>query len=331
MSVDLGGRPETSLAEREGFEPPGLAAFRFQGGCICPLCHRSARHVIGRPRRARPRRYGPLVRQLSVRAVDLHHDLHHDLAGTGPTMIWGHGLTSSRAREDEFGLLDWRRVREHAHVLRYDARGHGDSGSTGDLAGYHWRELAFDQLALADALGIHRYVAAGASMGCATALHAAAIAPDRITALVLAIPPTAWATRAAQQQGYEVTAQLVEQGEFDLLVAGAKASPVPDPLVDEPAWRDGFERMVGSTDPTRLARIFRGAALTDLPDPDDITRIDVPTLILAWTGDPGHPMATAERLAELLPHATLHAATTRADLLTWTDLTIDFLDAAASD
>jgi hypothetical protein len=29
------------LAEREGFEPPGLAAGRFHGGCNCPLCHRS--------------------------------------------------------------------------------------------------------------------------------------------------------------------------------------------------------------------------------------------------------------------------------------------------
>ena len=36
---------KTPLAEREGFEPPGLAAGRFQGGCICPLCHRSAGQV----------------------------------------------------------------------------------------------------------------------------------------------------------------------------------------------------------------------------------------------------------------------------------------------
>ncbi len=31
----------SSPAEREGFEPPGREASRFQGGCICPLCHRS--------------------------------------------------------------------------------------------------------------------------------------------------------------------------------------------------------------------------------------------------------------------------------------------------
>ena len=70
-----------------------------------------------------------------------------------------------------FGLLDWNRMRSVARVVRYDARGHGESESTPDPDTYHWRELALDQLALADVLGIERYIAAGASMGCATALR----------------------------------------------------------------------------------------------------------------------------------------------------------------
>lgn len=259
---------------------------------------------------------------LTVRGVDLHHDL----SGQGPTMIWGHGLTSSRAREDATGLVDWSRVRDHARVLRYDARGHGESGSTADPGDYHWRALAHDQLALADALEIERYVAGGASMGCATALHAAVLAPERVTALVLVIPPTAWATRAAQQQGYELSAQLVEQGQFDLLVQGSRATPSPDPLVDEPSWKDGFEEMLRTTDPVRLARIFRGAAITDLPEPDAIEAIDVPTLILCWTGDAGHPFSTAERLAEMIPGSHLAVASTPDQLARWTDRITGFLD-----
>ena len=35
-----------SMAEREGFEPPGREPFRFQGGCIWPLCHRSGLESI---------------------------------------------------------------------------------------------------------------------------------------------------------------------------------------------------------------------------------------------------------------------------------------------
>jgi 3-oxoadipate enol-lactonase len=264
----------------------------------------------------------PGMSVLTVRGVDLHHDL----AGLGPTMIWGHGLTSSQSREDATGLVDWARVREHARVLRYDARGHGDSESTADPGDYHWRALAHDQLALADALDIERYIAGGASMGCATALHAAVLAPERVSALVLVIPPTAWATRAAQQQGYEVSARLVEQGQLDLLVQGARATPSPDPLVDEPAWKDGFEQMIRSTDPVRLARIFRGAAITDLPEPDAIAAIDVPTLILCWTGDAGHPFSTAERLAELIQGSHIAVASTSGQLAGWTSRIVRFLD-----
>ncbi len=178
---------------------------------------------------------------------------------------------------------------------------------------------------MADDQEAQSFVAGGASMGCATALHAATMAPDRIAAMVLAIPPTAWATRAAQQQNYEVSAQLVDSGQLDLLIAGGRSAPPPDPLAAVPQWRDGFEQMVRSTDPVRLARIFRGAAVADLPDPDAIAQLQQPTLILAWTGDPGHPMATAERLVELMPHATLHSAGNLEQLLAWTDITIEFL------
>jgi 3-oxoadipate enol-lactonase len=243
-----------------------------------------------------------------------------------PWLVWGHGLTSSMAREDEFGLIEWTRVADVISLVRYDARGHGSSGSSPDLAGYHWRSLADDQLALADHLGIDRYVAGGASMGCATALYAALAEPARVAALVLAIPPTAWGTRAGQAGGYELSAQLLEAGKLDLIVSGAAERPPPDPFVDVPEWRDRFEDMVRTTDPERLARVFRGAGGTDLPSPEALTSIAVPTLVLGWTGDAGHPMSTAERLVDLIPGARLHVASTIDELSGWTDLVVEFLE-----
>ncbi len=203
----------------------------------------------------------------------------YDLGGDGPSLVWGHGLTSSMAGEDELGLVDWNVVRARARVLRYDARGHGESGSTADPLGYSWRALAEDQLALADQLGIDHYIAAGASMGCATALHAAMLAPDRIRALLLVIPPTAWATRAAQTDQYEVMASLVEAGRFDVMIAGAAERPVPGPFVGSDSWLDRTASVLRGTDPVRLARIFRGAATANLPDEADLARLEVPTLI----------------------------------------------------
>ena len=262
-----------------------------------------------------------LVETINVRGVDLAYDI----GGDGPAFVWGHGLTSSMASEDEFGLLDFGILRRQALVVRYDARGHGASGSSADLATYDWRELALDQLALTTALGIDSYVAGGASMGCATAIHATIIAPQRIRGLLLVIPPTAWSTRAAQQGNYELTASLVEAGEIEVLVAGSAATPPPDPLVGVAEWEQRFERTLRTTDPVRLARILRGAAMTDLPDPQMIATISVPVSIIAWTGDSGHPVSTAQRLAELLPQATLTLASTTEQLRGWTAAAQSFL------
>src|SRR5581483_6485831 len=89
-------------------------------------------------------------------------------------------IQTRRASDTDMGLMDWTRI--PVSLVRYDARGHGESESTPDLSGYSWEELARDQLALADALGIDSYVAAGASMGCGTALHAAVLGAARVRA-----------------------------------------------------------------------------------------------------------------------------------------------------
>ncbi len=242
-------------------------------------------------------------------------------------LIWGHGLSSSRADEDVEPLVDTDRLAAAAdrRIVRYDARGHGESEATSDLAGYGWDQLALDQLALADALGIERYVAGGASMGAATALHAAAVAPDRICGLLLVIPPTAWETRADQTDLYRQMADVVEAKGVEPLIAGATMLPPPDPHVGRDGVKERRAASLRANDPARLALVFRGAATTDLPAPDAVRAIDVPTLILAWSGDPGHPVSTAERLHELLPHADVAVAGTADELATWTDRAASFL------
>ncbi len=74
-----------------------------------------------------------------------------------------------------------------------------------------------------------------------------------------------------------------------------------------------------------MAGLFRGAAAADLPSPEALATIDVPTLILAWTGDPGHPVETARRLDELLPNTALHEASTPAEVEAWTGHLVDFV------
>ena len=252
--------------------------------------------------------------------------IDHEVTGAGRPLVWGHGLTSSRADEVEPpSLLDWTRLAGAARVVRYDARGHGRSGYTDDPGHYGWDALAADQLALAEALGVDRFTAGGASMGAATALHAAAMAPERIERLVLAIPPTAWETRAEQAGIYLQMADIVQARGVEPLIRAGADLPPPDPLAGEPTWEQRRVARLRSADPVRLAGVLRGAATTDLPPPEVVAAIDAPTLVLAWTGDAAHPVSTAERLVELMAGAELAVAATAAELATWTDRISAFL------
>jgi len=259
------------------------------------------------------------TRRVTVRGASIAYEI----TGRGLPVIWGHGLSMDRISDAELGLLDWDRL--PVSVVRYDARGHGESESTPGLDGYRWSELALDQLALADVLGIGRYVAAGASMGCGTALHAAAVGGSRVAAVILAIPPTAWETRAAQAEQWEVAASTIEHDGVEAAIAARADVDPPDPYRGDDARQEQVAEATRRWDPKRLATVMRGATRANLPDRDEVAGITVPALILGWTGDPVHPMSTAEELARLLPHAELHRASTREELDGWTDLAREFL------
>ncbi len=252
--------------------------------------------------------------------------IDHERSGSGPTLIWGHGLTSSRADEATPPvLIDWDRVTETVDVVRYDAAGHGRSEAATDLERYRWDELAQDQQALADHLGIGTSIVGGASMGAATALHRAILHPEAVRALVLVIPPTGWSTRAAQAGNYRRMADLIEAGSLDTVLAAGRQMAPPDPFVGLEGWHDRSATRLRAFEPERLAGLFRGAAAADLPSPEALAAIDIPTLILAWTGDPGHPVETSRRLDELLPDTRCHEASTPAEVEAWTGHLVDFV------
>ena len=246
----------------------------------------------------------------------------HTVLGHGPAFVWGHGLTSSRAGEDRLPLLDWSAFTGAGRqVVRYDAAGHGETGGPADPAAYQWPELASDLLALLDELGLDRVDAGGASMGCASTLHAAARAPERFDRLVLVIPPTAWETRAAQAEIYEAGADLAERDGKVAWLAAAADAPRPAIFADLPAVPP-----TADIADDLLPSVLRGAAASDLPSPDAIAALDHPTLLLAWAGDPGHPESTAEHLNELMRNSELRMAEQLKDMLGWSAAITDFLE-----
>lgn len=263
--------------------------------------------------------------EIDLRGARLSYNVVGDVGAGGVPFVWGHGLTSSRVAEDALPLVDSAVIGQQRPVLRYDARGHGLSGDLAGPADGDWAALALDQIALIDHLGWNTIVIGGASMGTATALHAALALGDRVHGLVLVIPPTAWETRAPQVDLYEQMAAAVERDGTGVLEAGARATPPPDPFVGDDSWLERRLSALRAADSQRLAAVFRGAGTADLPPPEEIATITAPTLILAWSGDPGHPVSTAERLGELLPESSVVISSTRDDLDTWTSRCSDFL------
>ena len=228
------------------------------------------------------------------------------IEGAGRPFVWTHGFTSSIESENATGMGALFRALPGVQVVRYDARGHGRSAPAREDAAGAWHALSADLLELCGSLGLARPIAGGASMGTATTLHAAVRRPDAFAAMVLVVPPTAWETRKAQADLYRAGATLVEArgvtAYLDAMRAAFRANPMPG-FTEE--MQEAMLAGLGAKSAADLARMLRGAAASDLPDPARLRALEMPALVIATRGDPGHPLSTAERLVELLPNAEL--------------------------
>jgi len=162
-------------------------------------------------------------------------------------------------------------------------------------------------------------------MGAGTALHSALTIGDRLEKMVLVIPPTGWEERAPQIELYEQMARVVEARGLKALLAAGAEMPPPDPFTGSDEYTDRRAGSLGGADPARLAACLRGAAHADLPPLDQIASVTAPTLVLAWSGDPGHPVSTAERLRDTLPNVEVHIASTRSEFDSWSARVAAFL------
>ena len=249
--------------------------------------------------------------------------------GEGAPFVWGHGLLGGMDQEDEAELFRWSPPAA-CRWVRFDARGHGESGATFDEDDYRWTELARDMLGLVDALGAGRAVLGGVSMGCATSLHAAVAAPERVAGLVLVAPPTAWETRPRQSRIYRVSANLVEWlGVTPFRLLGS----LPQPRGVESAaaaLQRAHMRHLSDAEPRAVVAALRGASRSDLPDPDALRALPVPTLVLAWRDDPFHPLFTAMRLVERMPDVRVQVAADLRDMQSWPQRVAEFLEEVAA-
>jgi 3-oxoadipate enol-lactonase len=198
-------------------------------------------------------------------------------------------------------------------------RGHG--ASTPPTGAWNYAELAADLRDVADAHGATR--ALGVSMGAGALCRLLAGDPGRFERLVFFLPAVLDTPRLAPaRERLAALASAVESGSADVL-ADVVTQEVPPAAAGTAAARVYVRQRVAALQGhSAVATALRSLPdLTALDDASALRAVRAPALVLGCHGDPQHPAEVAERLAELLPSASLHVYdepgilwTARADL-----------------
>lgn len=227
--------------------------------------------------------------------------LHVDRsAGPGPLAYFQHGLCGDARQAAEVFPDDTGFAR-----ITLECRGHGTS-DVGPFDHLSIATFADDLAVLIGQSGEGPAVVGGISMGAAIALRVAVRRPDLVRALILARP--AWVVEAAplnMRPNAEVGALLAsgDTSGRERFEASATATILRSRAPDNLASLLGFfERLPLDVTAELLTRISRdGPGVGE----DEAAAIAVPTLVVGHSDDEIHPFAHAERLARLIPGASL--------------------------
>ncbi len=222
--------------------------------------------------------------------------------GGAETLILIHGVTFTAE-------LNWGKVfaplSRHFRVVAIDLRGHGDGIPAGSR--FRLEDCADDIAALAEVLGIGRFVAVGYSMGgmvaqllyrrhptlpsglvlCATARDVLGSPAERLAALAL---PTAAAAVRWNPFLQPMTAELLGM---------ALMGPVDDP--------DAARLVRAQLGRTTLATAISAIqAVCEFTSHSWIGQVDVPAAVVITVRDRIVPLSRQQRLARAIPGASVH-------------------------
>jgi non-heme chloroperoxidase len=236
-------------------------------------------------------------------------DLHYDDFGEGSPVVLVHGWPlSARSWEGQIPAL----VEAGHRVVAYDRRGFGQSSQP--WGGYDYDTFAADLDALITQLGLTDVTLVGFSMGGGElARYVGRYGTSKIAKLVFAsaVPPYLWKSDDNPDGG-------VDQELADWFTNGITG--------DRPAFLREFVDMFFSVDGKRLVSGDQAAynlAIAEYASPkgtldctaafattdfrDDLTKVDVPTLVIHGDSDSIVPFeVSGERTAATIPDARTH-------------------------
>jgi len=235
--------------------------------------------------------------------------------GSGPAIVLAHGLTAHR----DLVVHGSRALARAGHeLIRYDARGHGES-DPGPAGSYVYERLADDLDAVIATTGAERAVLAGHSMGAHTIVNLALRDPARWAGIVL-IGPASIGVPLDEDSlaGWDRLAAGLEADGIDGFIAAYE-------LGLDPEWHDTLvriarERLSRHRDLSAVAQALREVPRSVPFDGlGELEGLDVPVLVVASRdeADPGHPHAVAAAYAESLPLARMVAEAEGDSPLAW--------------
>jgi pimeloyl-ACP methyl ester carboxylesterase len=225
--------------------------------------------------------------------------------GEGPSIVLAHGLTAHRDL-----VVHGSRALPRAgyKLIRYDARGHGQS-DPGARGSYNYERLADDLEAVVGAQvdDDDRPVLAGHSMGAHAIVNLALRDPARYSGLVLIGPASVGVPlEESSITNWDRLAVGLEHDGIDGFIAVYEVGINPD-------WRETLiriarDRLARHRDLDAVAEAIREVPRSVPFDGlSELAALSTPTLVVASDdmADPGHPRAVAEAYAEALPDAAL--------------------------
>jgi len=246
---------------------------------------------------------------------DLPHGRAVDLPGRGttyiresagppgaPTILLIHGLTMT-ADLNWFGAFS--PLGRHFRVVALDLRGHGRGMPV--VSRFRLEDCADDIAALADVLGIGRFIAVGYSMGGLVAQLLWRRHPERVAGLVLCATARNFRGSIAERltalvwPAVEAAAQLSPL--LHLVGAHCVGANLLGRLEDGALRRWVDSEMARTTLATASSAIH---AVSEFTSHEWIRTVDVPTAVVVTTLDRIVPATRQLKLANAIPGATVH-------------------------
>ncbi len=237
-----------------------------------------------------------------------HIRFHFREDGQGVPFVFQHGLGASV--EQPFGLFT---PPAGLRMIAMDCRGHGKTEPLGDPHGIGIASFADDLLALLDHLRIPRAIVGGISMGAAVSLNFALRFPLRVIGLVQSRPAWLADPNPRNAQWFGEIARLIRQhGTPQGAVLFRHSETFQQVLQESPDVAQSLLNQFANPRAEATVVILEQMK-GDRPceSLEQLSRIQVPTLVVANRQDPVHPFEYGQKLAATIPGAEFQELTAK--------------------